>query len=223
MRQPIQILALLVGLISCQENTKGTADAPVNSSADILFPVKAQFINPVRTYDTDTLIARVDKTDFQITPEGKVSWGHDPADTFHLATEILVEKAFLYVKNDTLFAFYTETDNDVATSRLEKIDLGSRRRIWKSEIPGFNLGIPYIRENFAYVTTIGGIGKLDLYNGRYVYQNTDLYDREKDAFNNFDTILFQEDLTIFVSRKHINNRIDSIIVKESTGEITIKK
>jgi hypothetical protein len=149
--------------------------------------------------------------------------GANPADTINLRTDVIVETAYLFMVNDTLFIFYTETDHEGATSRLEKIDLKKRQSVWQAEIQAFNLGLPYIIDNFAYVTTIGAVGKLNLDNGKYIYQFSDLYDNEKYSFNSFDTIIFRDSLTIFLSKNRSGKRIDSLIVNEKTGNTTIKK
>jgi len=87
----------------------------------------------------------------------------------------------------------------------------------------FNLGLPYLVDNFAYVTTIGVVGKLNIDNGQYVYQFSDLYDHKRYSFNSFDTILFKDSLTMFLSKNRNGNRVDSVIVNEKTGDRTIKK
>jgi hypothetical protein len=222
MRQLIYILAILV-LTSCGDNK--TADNSIilkNTQSNFKFPIEAKFKNldwPVE----DTLIATVGKTDFLITPEGKMFWGQNPADTIRLLKDVTIEKAFLHLSEDTLFIFYTETDQEGATSWFEKINLTSRQRILKTEIYGFNLGLPYLVENFAYVTTIGAIGKLNLDNGKYVYQFSDLYDHKKYSFNSFDTIIFKNNMTFFLSDNRDGKRVDSVIVNEKTGERTIRK
>lgn len=189
---------------------------------NIEFPIAAKFKNSNRTVE-DTLIATVDKTRFLITPEGKMFWGQNPADTISLLTDVIIEKAFLHVKVDTLFIFYTETDYEGSTSRFEKINLTSRQRILTTEIQGFNLGLPYILNNFAYVTTIGAVGKLNLDNGQYVYQYIDLYDDKKYSFNSFDTIIFKDRITLFLSKNRNSKHIDSLIVNEKTGKRKIRK
>ncbi len=63
-----------------------------------------------------------------------------------------VEKVYIYTSKEIFIIFYIESDGEGATSRVEKINLNTGRRIWKSEILGFNLGIPYIIDNFAYVS-----------------------------------------------------------------------
>ncbi len=192
------------------------------TKTNIRFPIKANYKNPDRPVE-DTLIVTIDKTDFLITPDGKMFWGQNPADTIHLLTDVIIEKAFLHINADTLLIFYTETDHDGATSRFEKINLTARQRILTAEIYGFNLGLPYLVDNFAYVTTIGVVGKLNIDNGQYVYQFSDLYDHKKYSFNNFDTILFKDSLTMFLSKNRNGNRVDSVIVNEKTGDGTIKK
>lgn len=222
MKQKLIILTIFI-LAGCSD--KKASDKSVAKSEnhkDFQFPTEARFKNPDNLFG-DTLIAKVDKIDFLITPRGKMFWGHNPADTMQLFTDMFIEKALLHLQNDTLLIFYTETDNDVATSRMEKINLTSRQTILKAEINGFNLGLPYIVDNYAYVTTIGVVGKLNLNNGKYIYQYSDLYDNKKYSFNSFDTIIFKDSLTFFLSENRNGKRIDSLIVNEKTSERTIKK
>lgn len=222
LKQLIYILTL-VYLTSCRDNkTVDNLQTLTIAKTDIKFPILAKQKNP-EVFEDDTLTALVDNIHFTITPTGKLYWGQNPADTFQLLTDQTVEKAYLLKTGDTLLCFYTETDHDAATSRLEKINLITRKQIMKSEIQGFNLGLPYIRDNFAYVTTIGVVGKLNLDNGDYVYQQFDLYDNKKYSFNSFDTILFQDSLTIFLSKNYYSKHIDSLIINEKTGDWTIKK
>ena len=220
----ILIFILTILFLTCCGDHKTADNSPklTNTQKNIKFPAKAKFKNSGRPFE-DTLIVTVDKTDFFITPVGKIFWGQNPADTIHLLTEVNIEKAFLHLSNDTLYIFYTETDSEGATSRFEKINLTSRQRILTAEIQGFNLGLPYIIDNFAYVTTIGVVGKLNLDNGQYIYQYFDLYDDKKYSFNSFDTIVFKDSLTFFLSKNTNSKRIDSLIVNEKIGSRTIKK
>lgn len=222
MKQLVCILSFLL-LTGCVNNKVADRTLTLTKTKiHVEFPTEAKFKNPDRPVE-DTLIATFDKARFLITPEGKILWGQNPADTIHLLTDVIIEKAFLHLNGDTLLIFYTETDHEETTSRLEKINLSSRQRILTAEIQGFNLGLPYIVDNFAYVTTIGVVGKLDLDNGQYVYQYNDLYDYKKYSFTSFDTIVFKDNLTFFLSDNRNGKRIDSLIVNEKTGDRTIKK
>ena len=198
MKQATYIL-LIVFLWSCSEHKqRDVIKDDGNVLPKIQFPVLAKQ-NNVDVFEDDTLFAKVDNVTFTITPTGKLLWGQNSADTIQLLANMIVERALLYLKVDTLFVFYTETDHEGATSRLEKINLNSRQRILTAEIDGFNLGLPYILDNFVYVTTIGVVGKLNLDNGQYIYQYLDLYDDEKHSFNSFDTIIFKDSLTMYLS------------------------
>jgi hypothetical protein len=215
MRKLLPILLLLAA--ACNQQP-GPA-VPEERRNQLHFAVRAQNLRPTN-FEEDSLVARLDNTDFTITYSGKMYWGTNPADSFQLATDLLVEKAYLYKTGDTLLVFFVETNNEEAGSRVQKIDLRSRKAVWNAEIAGFNLGMPYIKDHFAYLTTIGFVGKLDLHNGRYAYRCEDLYDREVYAFNAFDTILFRDSLTLFLSThdptstEKNGKRVDTVIVDE---------
>ncbi len=221
-------LMAIVFLTACHENepidhsvTSANTQVIEIDQTNIKFPVEAKLKTPDQV--EDTLIATVKGIDFLITPTGKLSWGRNPGDTIHIFPDEVIEKAYLYLNKDILYLFYTETDFEGATSRLEKIHLTSRKRILRAEIPGFNLGLPYILDNYAYVTAIGTAGKLNLDNGQYVYLYSKLYDHKKYSFNSFDSIVFKDDLTIFLSANINGKRVDSLIVNERTDKHIIRK
>jgi hypothetical protein len=63
-------------LIGCGKST--TSDNAFKTSEDdIEFPIEAKFKNPEGSVE-DTLIATVNKINFVIAPEGKLSWGQIP-------------------------------------------------------------------------------------------------------------------------------------------------
>jgi hypothetical protein len=219
MRQLLYFLAVLLTL-GCQGN-QATLKAFQSMASKVHFPVKAHLKNPA-AFEDDTLLAAVDHMDLILTPTGKLTWGRNSADTLHLQTDQQVERAYFLKTGDSLLVFYTETDHEGATSRLEWIDLNTKRSLHQIEIQGFNLGMPYIVGHFAYVTTIGVVGKIDLDRGDYVYQYFGLYDDKTQAFNSFDTIVFNDSLTWFLSQNKNIQRTDSFWVNEKTGTSTVK-
>jgi len=58
---------------------------------------------------------------------------------------------------------------------------------------------------------------------KYKYQFIDLYDAKKYSFNSFDTIIFKDGLTIFLSNNYNSKKTDSLIVNEKTGDRIIRK
>jgi hypothetical protein len=152
-----------------------------------------------------------------------LKWGENVKDSVQLKTDVYVERAYFHLTGNILYVFYTETDFEGATSRVEKIDIDKKQSIWQTEIYGFNLGLPYITRNFIYLTTIGSVGKLNMNNGLYEFQFKNLYDNTKYSFNNFDTIIFKDSLTMFLSRNFHSKKIDSVIINEKTKDIKIRK
>ncbi len=225
MQKIILLLFCTGGFFSCRNDaTKNSTNNILSSRRDVIFPARAlSKIGSPDTFDeNDTLKVTVEGIDFLIAND-KFIWGHDPADTFHLQTEQIVERAYVYTTANIAWIFYTETDNETATSRVEKINLQTKKRIWATEIYGFNLGRPYIIDTTVYVTAIGFAGKMNLGDGKYIYRFDDLYDREKSAFNYFDTILFKDDLTIFLSTNNHNKHTDSLVVNEADHSNVIYK
>ncbi len=213
-----------MGFFSCKNDvTKNSTNNILSSRQDIIFPVRALPKNKTANIEEDTLTATVEGISCSIATNGNVLWGQDSAASFQLQTDQIVEKAYLYKNANLLWIFYEETDNETGISRVEKIDLKTKKKIWATNIFGFNLGRPYIIDTTVYVSAIGFAGKLNLGDGNYIYRFTDLYDREKYSFNSFDTILFKDNLAIFISRNYLSNHMDSLIVNEKDHSSVIRK
>jgi len=80
---------------------------------------------------------------------------------------------------------------------------------------------PVIIDQYAYLSTIGFIGKLDLISGEFKWEFDNLYDNGK--YNNFEEPeFFENNKVLFLSKMHGNNVFDSILVDDEHGQI-IKK
>ena len=225
MKKLILILIIILIVASIAISTKISSNCKLTKNTTISYqnPIKAKKKNTDNPFAIDSLFATIDSINFVITPKGKLIWKNKTLNKINLSTKLSIDVAYLYKKDNILFVFYTETDFEGSTSRVEKFDLNTKKQIWQNEIYAFNLGLPYIVENFAYVTTIGTVGKLNLETGKYIYQYKDLYDREKTSFNSFSEIIFKDSLTIFLSKNRKEESIDSIIINENTQKIIIKK
>lgn len=207
------------GKVDTSENkiTKIEEDFSIDVKSARLF----RFKNP-NTPIEDTLVLSVEQTDFQITPLGLMII--NDINSIQLKTDMMVEKAYLYEDERNYYVFFTETDMDVATSYLQKVSKEPLKLIYTKLIHGFNLGLPLICQDFAYVNTLGCVGKIDLNTGEYIWQHMDLYDNEKYSFNSFDTVLIKQKTTEFISENYKSKNIDKVIIDNETGEIiTIDK
>jgi hypothetical protein len=222
-------------LLSCNHNqkteNKDKTDRPIQQETSdnntLSIDVKAARLfghkNQDRLFDVeDTLVLKTTENSFQITPQGLLRINE--VDSIHLKTEMLIETAYLYEDKDNYYVFFTETDMDVATSYIQKITRNNLKSLYVKMIYGFNLGQPIISQDFAYVNTLGCVGKIDLSTGEYIWQHKDLYDNEKYSFNSFDTVLINRNTTEFISENYKSKKIDKVIIDNETWEIlTIDK
>jgi len=172
--------------------------------------------NPNTTVE-DTLVLKSDFGYFEIEPTGLLKINHH--DTVQLNTKLIVKKAFIHKDSTHYYLYFTDTDYDGATSWIQKIDITNRNTDFTEQIQGFNLGHPVVRYNKAYVSAIGFIGKIDLTTGKYDWKHNNLYDTEKFAFNNFDTIQFNHGQVAFISENYRSQDNNSVLVDDSTGKI----
>ena len=70
---------------------------------------------------------------------------------------------------------------------------------WQTTIRAFNAADPTVINRMAYVSGIGHVGKIDLSNGRIVWEHGDLFESEGSVFNSFrpaalvgDTVFFED-------------------------------
>lgn len=198
-------------------------DSLVNTESSIdtlkpFYPIKAtnKHLDWIDDEGGDTLSISINNFDFTIYPNGLLKWGNK--NTVLLSKEMYVTKAYFKLIDDDLLLFCEMSDFETGISEIFRIDLANKHIKWKTNLDGFNTGQPVIRGNYGYVTAIGSVGKLDLVTGKYVYKKNNLYDTKTSSFNNFDTILFKENKTYFIS-KRTDNIIDKVIFDEKTNKL----
>lgn len=184
--------------------------------AQIIKPEKGHYVREV-IMDLDTLF--FDSLPVLIEPDGTVLLISDSdTATIDLSTEVYVDRAHLHQSDSILFIFYGETDMLSGTSYLEAYDLERLTLLYKTPIPGFNLGQPVIRDQMAYVSSLGFVGKIDLMSGDYLWKFDELYDRNSYDFNDFDAAEFEDGLISFRSHNRIKNSTRTIIINDLTGK-----
>lgn len=193
-----------------------------NENIQSCFPKRAINKNPNMDGLEDTLCFKIDGINFNIFPNGLLCWGTSKADTIRLTTDMFVEKAYFIKIDSSLMLFCEESDSDYGTSEMFNLNLQEKKIKWKANIKDFNLGQPIVRGDFVYLTTLGSVAKFDLKRRKYVYKYSNLYDNQDESFNNFNTIVFKNNLTYFLSQKHTAANFDSVIVDEKENKMTVK-
>jgi len=216
------LLLITIAAISCSNSSNQTQSSKQQvDNIQSKYPYRAINKNKLMIGDADTLSAMIDNLNFIIYPDGLLSWGDN--DTFRLSNDMYVTIAYFYKLDSDIILFCEMSDSDSGTSDIFKINLKTKQLIWKANLNGFNLGLPVIRDKYAYVSAIGSVGKLDLITGIYSYEFSGLYDNVKYSFNQFDTIIFKNNITYFISKQITRKVTDTIIINELNKKITIKK
>ena len=69
---------------------------------------------------------------------------------------------------------YEFTNDETGGAAVAAFADSNPQPVWRAEINEFNLGLPAVRGNDAYVTAAGFIAKLNLQSGEFVWRQTDL-------------------------------------------------
>lgn len=141
-------------------------------------------------------------------------------------------KANAYIENiqfseyqgDILFIL-SVSDGDSGAGTVMLIDGVSLSPKWSVHIPGFNLSQGTIDSGFLYQAAIGFVSKIDLSNGRFIWEHKNLYDHERFSFNAFETPKLTGEYVIFkeIIQPGVKYKTPRIIsVNNETGKINIK-
>lgn len=114
------------------------------------------------------------------------------------------------------------SDSDAGGGAIYSLGRGDLRLEWMADIPGFNVGEALVEDNYAYITAIGFISKLDLRTGRYVWKQGDLFEKNH-SFNNFDVPKITGNRVIFKGAGPYGHSPTTIEVDKRSGKILAMK
>ena len=105
---------------------------------------------------------------------------------------------FTRYKGDLLLICETELD-DSGSGIVRRLDGESLKIKWEQRIKAFNIGPGLINGDYAYLTGIGFVGKVNLRTGKYEWKHESLYRKGDGSYNSFalptrakSKIIFQE-------------------------------
>ena len=215
-------LFLVAAISSCsffhhksdKRNSDIAAIIPLHGDNNGVYAQEARYSN---WPNPDTMIIYVDGSRLRIAPMGNVI-SPEGKVLFSIENEYPIEQLFFAQRGRDLFIFYTDIDERGCGSYIKRFSLESNKMIWSSEIDGYSFSKPLIRGQFAYVGTIGFIGKIKLKNGQFDWKFSNII--RNGRFNNFSNIDFVEPQRVrFVATHPFMLKSDTIIVNDITGEI----
>ena len=201
--------------IEKNDDTLGYVFVPINK--DIKKAIEVTYTDD---FEPDTMFVDLFNEKYMITKEGEIY--KEDSLIFDLKIDDLIERLyFIPIEKDELVVIFTETDMDYAGSLVKRISLKNNKILWSVRAGGFNMVHPVYIDNYVYLSTIGFVAKLDFLTGKFEWKFENLYNKGK--YNSFKMPRFYEnDIVLFLSKKHDSPIPDSIFIDEKLKKI-IKK
>ena len=144
---------------------------------------------------------------------------------FKLPENFYIESVrFKPFTNKIIFTF-SISDGDSGSVLVSLFDEDNFSFAWQTELFAFNISPALIHNNSIYLGGIGLIAKINLADGKMIWQHFGLYESATQAYNSFETPMIQGEYIIFREQKVPDANypgIREIQVLDRTGKI-IKK
>ncbi len=176
--------------------------------------MEARYLTPL---ESDTMLIYVDGQRYKVSVMGEVL-DHAGGIYFKLESEHPIGMLYYIQRGHDFFVFYSYNDFQEPYSVVKRISLDSRSIVWTTQVEGAVFSCPVIYSQFAYVSTMGHIGKLILKNGQFDWHFNKIH---KDGrYGRFGTInVLGGNRVQFVSPHPFSLQNDTIVVNDITGEI----
>lgn len=148
--------------------------------------------------------------------------GQNGRHLFDLEAEYLIDVIYFQpLGNDVYFVTWQETDHTGVKSHFATYKAGAKDPIWQRMESAPAPGQPAIDSQYVYITTLGIIAKLNVYNGEVVWRHDSLFDPYKSTYKKFDKPLLYTSTVCFYDFpiRQKKARRDSIWVNDATGRI----
>lgn len=126
---------------------------------------------------------------------------------------------FAQYKTNLIFLYEASVGGD-GLGHIASFNSTTLKPKWTAKISGFNIGQGLIENQYAYLTAIGFVAKINLTNGKYVWKHDNLYswNQKRGAFNAFELPELEGNNVIFTENTNYN-QTNIIVVNKDNGKI----
>jgi hypothetical protein len=154
-----------------------------------------------------------------ITPNGVVVKNNELF--FEIHPEGNIQKLFPFVVDDEIVIIYSfSTPDGESGSFAKRISINKKNTIWAIPINGFNLARPVLVNGYAYISTIGFVGKLNIRNGEFIWKFDNFF--KNGNFICFNEPLFYKDSIVLFNEKTTTNLKGSYILIDDRRKSVLK-
>lgn len=139
-----------------------------------------------------------------------------------LKAEYMVDAVFILAYSPGVyFVVWQETDHVGAISYMALFKEGTSKPLWKKKYGEINPGLPVADSSYAYISSLGFIGKVSLDDGSFIWKRDSLYVNLNRRYQRFQAPLVYKNKVVFVDypvpgRRDIR---DTIKVNAASGKI----
>lgn len=218
----------MIVLASCQTNTHQKDAISIKSNStnetDSSLKINREFPLPI-TYTSDvkadTMFLYFGSDKILITPKGKAFKNNELF--FDIQPEGNIQKLFPIVVGDDIIVFYVFSPVDgEAGSFAKRISLKGKNMIWETPVYGFNLARPIVIEDYAYLSTIGFVGKLNISDGKFIWKLDNLNKNGKYICFN-EPVFYKDSCVLFTECNAPEIVRDYILINDRNGSVLKKK
>lgn len=208
---------LIIVLFSCKSGSNHQQAEAANQS-DSIKADSSLTINSVSPLvaeikpGSDSLVLNMNKEKLLISPLGKAFMNNKLL--FDIKSKLPIKTLYLHPLSNDFIVFYEYKDAAGAGSHAKRISANGSV-MWERPVYAFNFANPLIVGDYAYLSTMGFVGKLNLNDGKFAWKFENL-DKKFESFNQ--PKFFKDSMILFI--QNTNSQIaDSILIDDESGLI----
>lgn len=209
---------LIIVLFSCKSGSNHQQAEAFNHSDSIkadssltissVSPILAEFKSK-----SDSIVLNLGSEQLLVSLLGKVFKNNKML--FNVNSKLPISKLYIHPSGNDFIVFYEYHDAGSAGSHAKKFSANKSTAVWETPVYAFNLSQPLIVGDYAYLSTMGFLGKLNLNDGTYAWKFENL-DKKFESFSQ--PKFFKDSLVLFM--QNANSPIaDSILIDDKKGVI----
>lgn len=210
-------------IIPKKDTARVKADPADSFRQSVLFP--QEMFSP-RKSAFDEYFVRIGTQNFYCGYKGKFevadTLGKNKQFLFDLKAEYLIDKVYFHpIDSATFFVVWQETDHMGVGCKAALFKKGEAKPVWKHMYKDPEPGQIAVDGEFAYITTLGMVAKLNVFSGDYEWQHDSLFEPMKMRFKKFDRPLIYDNTVCFFDYpiRGRKNKRDTICVNDVDGKI----
>ncbi len=208
---------LIIVLFSCKSGSNHQQAEATNHSDSIkadssltissVSPFLAEFKSK-----SDSMVLNLGSEQLLVSPLGKVFKNNKML--FNVNSKLPISKLYIHPSGTDFIVFYEYKDAGGAGSHAKRFS-ANKSAVWETPVYAFNLSQPLIVGDYAYMSTMVFLGKLNLNDGKYAWK----FENLDKKFESFSQPKFLKDSLVLFMQNANSQIAGSILIDDKNGVI----